>query len=208
MERLKSQLLQRKITKERFRLECTVNQAKDMLTASYMAEVEYRRHKYNPLAEEYISKAAEWLVAGERFGLLMCGLTGNGKTTLMLAILSLINYFDLRDDYNNELRVKLIDARELVRLNKDNYQLFRTYRNAPMLAIDDIGTEPAEVLDYGNVLSPIVDVLSYRYNEQLFTLATTNLGPKDIRNKYKDRIADRFNEMMEKLIFTNHSYRV
>ena len=77
-----------------------------------------------------------------------------------------------------------------------------------MLGIDDLGTEPLEVLDYGNVLNPVVDLLMKRYDEQLFTLITTNLRPQEIREKYGERMADRFNEMMEKIIYKNVSYRL
>lgn len=64
------------------------------------------------------------------------------------------------------------------------------------------------VLDYGNVLNPVVDLLSKRYDEQLFTIATTNITPDEIRSKYGNRIADRFNETMERIVFTNGTYRV
>ena len=77
-----------------------------------------------------------------------------------------------------------------------------------MLAIDDLGTEPAEVLDYGNVLNPAIDLLSARYTDQLFTVVTTNLTPKQIREHYGDRIADRFNEMFERIVFYNSTYRI
>ena len=76
-----------------------------------------------------------------------------------------------------------------------------------MLAIDDLGTEPAEVLSYGNVLSPVIDLLSRRYDDQLFTIVTTNLTPKQIREHYGERMADRFNEMFERIIFDNPTYR-
>ena len=76
-----------------------------------------------------------------------------------------------------------------------------------MLAIDDLGTEPAEVLDYGNVFNPAIDLLSARYTDQLFTVVTTNLTPKQIREHYGDRIADRFNEMFERIVFDNSTYR-
>jgi DNA replication protein DnaC len=42
---------------------------------------------------------------------------------------------------------------------------------------------------------------------QLFTIITTNLTPAEIREKYGDRIADRMNEMMVKIIFNNPTYR-
>lgn len=59
-----------------------------------------------------------------------------------------------------------------------------------------------------NVLNPVVDLLSKRYDEQHFTIATTNLTPDEIRGKYGIRLADRFNEMMERIVFTNGTYRV
>ena len=99
------------------------------------------------------------------------------------------------------------DAREIARLNKDDFAKFEKIRSKKTLAIDDMGLEPAEVMDYGNILNPVVDLLSYRYDEQLFTIVTTNLKPEEIRQKYGDRIADRFNEMMERIIFYNGSYR-
>lgn len=205
-----SRLLQRKITRERFSLPYTDEQVKDMLTASVMAEVAHRHQQYraSPEMDSYIEKAALWLKNQETFGLLMCGVPGNGKTTLMRAIQNLINILDLKDEYYNQsLALTIIDAREIARLNKDDYNTFKAYRNKPMLAIDDLGLEPTEVLDYGNILSPVIDLLSYRYNEQLFTIITTNLKPQEIREKYRDRIADRFNEMMTKIIFKNATYR-
>ena len=74
-------------------------------------------------------------------------------------------------------------------------------------AIDDFGTEPLEVIDYGNVLYPITDLLTTRYDRHLFTILTTNLTPSEIRPRYGDRIADRLNDMMGKVIFANSTYR-
>lgn len=44
-----------------------------------------------------------------------------------------------------------------------------------ILAIDDLGTEPREIIEYGNVLSPIIDLISYRYEHQLPTIIISNL---------------------------------
>lgn len=76
-----------------------------------------------------------------------------------------------------------------------------------MLAIDDLGIEERDVHSYGNVMSPIVELLTYRYDKQLFTIISTNLTPPEIRAKYGDRIADRLNEMMVKIVFAAPSYR-
>ena len=54
----------------------------------------------------------------------------------------------------------------------------------------------------------MVDLLTRRYDKQLFTIITTNLTPQEIRAKYGDRIADRFNEMMVKIVFENPTYRI
>ena len=59
-----------------------------------------------------------------------------------------------------------------------------------------------------NIITPIIDLLTKRYEAQLFTIVTTNLDPKDIRKRYGDRIADRLNEMMEKIVYRNPTYRV
>lgn len=184
-------------------------QVRKMLTAAVMAEVEYRHRRYIKSAEmdEYIEQAAHWLTHQDKFGLLLCGVPGNGKTTLMRAIQLLLSALELQDEYNERLCLVTTDAREIARLNKSDYAAFNAYKRKPMLGLDDMGLEPTEVMDYGNILNPVVDLLSYRYDEQLFTIVTTNLRPQEIREKYKDRIADRFNEMMTKIIFRNNSYR-
>ena len=40
------------------------------------------------------------------------------------------------------------------------------------------------------------------------TLITTNLTPQQIREHYGDRIADRLNEMVKKIVFNNSTYRI
>ena len=77
----------------------------------------------------------------------------------------------------------------------------------PMIAIEDMGREATEVLDYGNVLNPVIDLIEYRYDNQLFTAITTNLTSKQVSEKYGKRIADRFNEMLEVIVFENATYR-
>ena len=58
-----------------------------------------------------------------------------------------------------------------------------------------------------NRVTPVIDLISYRYNRMLFTMVTTNLTPAQIRATYGDRIADRFNEMMLILPYKNPSFR-
>ena len=202
-------LLQRRITVQRFRLPWCFDASVDALTAAYMAEVEYRHRDFIPDAptKQHIRQAAEWLTAERpKFGMLLCGQCGNGKSTLAYAIRSLVSWIN-RNDHNAPF-LRLTDAKEICAVAKDDYKSFKALCKQEMLAIDDLGTEPAEVLDYGNVLNPAIELLSSRYTDQLFTVVTTNLTPKQIREHYGDRIADRFNEMFERIVFDNSTYRI
>lgn len=210
VEALKSQLLQRKTTKERFKFPCSQEQAVDILTAAYMAEVEFRhrRFKDDEMTKKNISALASFLTSDKsKFGALMCGKCGNGKTTLLYAFQSALNYLASRGFYERGVGIKIVDAKEVVFFATEASQSSKLKRHE-MLAIEDLGKEAKEVYEYGNVLNPVVDLLEYRYNEQLFTLITTNLTPKQIREKYGVRIADRFNEMFDVIIFEQETYRV
>ena len=213
---LKSLLLRRKITKPRFRWPLDKQQAVALLTASYAAEVEFRHRTMilDEITKHNIDIVADFLTNNNsKFGLMLCGLCGNGKTTMVYAIQNATNYladchaFEKQYDNDEHIGFAILDAREITQYRSKEYQRFTQVRSRFMLAIDDLGTEPTEVLDYGNVLSPVVELLEYRYNSQLFTILTTNVAPKDIKEKYGQRIADRFNEMMQVVVFENTSYR-
>ena len=77
----------------------------------------------------------------------------------------------------------------------------------PLLIVDDLGVEPHEIMDYGNVFTPLVDLITLRYDEQLYTIFTTNLTPAQLEEKYGKRIVDRLNEMVETIVFENGTYR-
>ena len=53
----------------------------------------------------------------------------------------------------------------------------------------------------------MIDLITKRYEEQLFTLFTTNLTFSQIKEKYEERIADRIIEMVVPIRFGNGSYR-
>lgn len=192
----------------------TYEQTVDALTASVQVEIEYRHVPFstNNYQVQQIAAAAKWLQGNGKFGLMLLGLPGNGKTTLMNAIISLINTLDLEDCYGDSIGVRTVSAIELARINRDNYGEFQKLCSYPWLAIDDLGQEPKEILDYGNVLTPAVELICRRYDEQLFTIVTSNLTVKKedkncLRSVYGDRIADRFNEMMQCIVFENKTYR-
>lgn len=188
----------------------TAAQAEELLTVSYQVEVEFRGGTFihDTYVRDNIRHLAEALSdERQRFGIMLCGMSGNGKTTMLYAFRYALNWMNdcgMFKDKNTGMRIEF--AKDIAASSKNREHL-RVIRDLPMLAIEDMGREPAEVLDYGNVISPMVDLLEYRYDKQLFTFITTNLTPKDIRGKYGTRIADRFNEMLSVIIFKNNTYR-
>ena len=207
VEAMRSQLAALRNTPPRFRLPLSKEQACDMLTAAYQAEVDSRHVKFMPNAalQKSIGTMAAALTADKpKFGIMLCGTCGNGKTTLLRAFQLTLNFLS-RKGFLQDVGIRIIDAKDVLAMMTDANT--RQVRKTPMLAIEDMGREATEVLDYGNVTCPIIDLLEYRYAEQLFTFITTNLNAKDVREKYGDRLADRFNEMLCVIPFTNASFR-
>lgn len=207
-----SRLKERRITRARFSLPMTPEQCTMALTTAYRYEVEYRHRNYcdDAHTKPIIGNVASWLCDKDKshFGLMFCGGTGNGKTTMACAIKSLYEFLTSNEPPSERKRFIALPATEINNLAKNNIDRYKSVCMTPLLIIDDLGQEPAEVLDYGNVINPTIDLLAKRYTEQLFTIITTNLAPKQIREKYGDRIADRFNEMVKKFIFSRDTFRL
>ncbi len=209
---LASRLLHRRNTTTRFRLPMTAEQMRDALLAAVQAEVACRRRTFSmtDALSEQIGRMVP-LLTGEspKFAAVLCGGCGSGKTTLVKAVQNLLCYLSIPvpNGHGKVWGLRLCDAKETAYLARTDYPAFLTLMRAPMLAVDDVGIEPLEVMEYGNVVSPIVELLTKRYDGQLFTLLTTNLTPDGIRKRYGDRIADRLNEIAIVIPFKNPSYR-
>ena len=212
------QLLQKGRTMiARFRLPVNEDKAYELLLAAVIAEVQFRYRKfiYNEFIDDQLRQMAKWLTTvTPQFGIVLCGGCGNGKTTMLRALQNLVRRLQIRKQtattdslYGAYYGVTIVDALQITQLCKTNHTKYLELVQNDMLAIDDLGTEPVEVMDYGNIMTPIIDLLTKRYEAQLFTIVTTNLDPKDIRKRYGDRIADRLNEMMAKIVYRNPTYR-
>ena len=142
--------------------------------------------------------------------MMFCGVCGNGKTTMLYAIQNAINWMykhnlfpaHYADEKLNSMPI--VDAKALVRriLSKPD-----SFRRTPLLGIEDLGREPAEVKEYGNVVYPITDLFEDRYNDRLFTIITTNLTGAQLKERYDSRVTDRMNELLHIIVFRNESYR-
>ena len=203
-----SRLLSQRPTRESFKWACTRDQAVSILTACYTAEVQSRGREciMDDSTQGHIFQLACWLTdpTDTHFGVMMIGGVGSGKTT-MLHALERGYWWMMQDescDYQREYRLDIINAKQLGDANK-------TWQK---LGIDELGVEPVEVQQYGNITTPSIDALTYRYNRRLPTFVTTNLAQQSedgetLRQRYGDRLADRFNEMFFVIGFYNKSYR-
>ena len=136
-------------------------------------------------------------------GLILRGGVGTGKTTLMQALKTAIDTFDTAGR-----RLAIATAWKLANMQRDSKQAFEEWKRRPLLAIDDLGTEPATVKDYGNDNTPLAELLTYRYERRLFTVITTNLDERRIEEIYGRRVGDRLKELCHSITFGSQSYRL
>lgn len=190
-----------------------------MLTECYKSVV--RRRGQNPIIDTntqgIIQRISRWLTKNDKkIGLLLYGSVGNGKTTMAKAICELIGVLYGTSNSSTNIAVKQTSALDLANLctsqtnllkADDAEERFDRLKNAQMLYIDDLGTEPATVRSWGNSIQPLVDIIYHRYDNQLFTILTTNQDDAMLLKTYDIRVADRIREMFDKLPFTHQSYR-
>ena len=214
---LTRQLVDRKTTANRFSIDIPVKDMANAIYASCKAEAEsrgYRPFDFDQETEQHIMAVAKWLCDPQgKPGLMLTGLYGNGKTTLMLAICNLINFLFESDNSLHRLSIKFVESREIARIGsrEESRQEFMKYVSADMLAIDEVGEEPAEIISFGRVYTPVRDLLVERYKRQKLTIIATNLvntkeNPQ-LTEHYGARVVDRLREMMKIVTFKNPSYR-
>lgn len=185
----------------------------ELLRDSYALELAKRGQKLNSTDRDTldkISRATNWLTGDHKCGLMLYGTVGSGKTTLANAMCNLINNAEYSHVSTERKCVTKINASEIPEMVINPEKSTRNYRRvkeSEMLFIDDFGTEANVVKSWGNEFMPLIDILQYRYENQLFTIITTNLDKAAIRDVYGNRIADRFNEMFNRMGYENLSYR-
>lgn len=184
----------------------------DMLSATYKAEVVKRGMTFvdDEVTRDRISRVANWMRGESKPGLLIYGnKVGTGKTTMSKAIYQVLHFFHdepmFRDARVTETEV--ITALDLIRLHRDKPQEYSQLMIKHRLIIDDVGTEAASVKVYGTESSPLTELLFARYDRQLWTILTSNLSDDDLQQRYGIRLADRFREMFDRILFDGNSYR-
>jgi DNA replication protein DnaC len=175
------------------------------------AVVEYRGHPFvfDDETRKHIQAAAKWLINPNGTpGLLLCGLCGNGKTSLAQAINWLVGLVTENElGYSKRKNFMLHTAKNICRVFVKKGSEYDEACKTEMLIIDDLGEEPREVIDYGQPHTPIIDMILERYEMQRLTIITTNLDVDELKEKYGARVYDRLREMVTSIIFENESYR-
>ncbi|MBQ3690160.1 MAG: replication protein [Bacteroidales bacterium] len=150
-----------------------------------------------------INKICSWFQqTNRRPWLRIAGYIGNGKSTMLKAVK---NWFDKT---HQRQMMTFYTANDLVKLAVSDPETFNNViHRHKWLIIDDLGTEPNEVVVYGNKMQPVREMFYARYDKKLVTIFTTNLSDAAFSDYYGERIADRCNEMQQKIIFSQTSYR-
>ena len=122
--------------------------------AFYEREVNLHGRTYieNPALKKCLNEVAMWLEnPNKTVGLLMAGNPGNGKSTALATIKTLISCSELKDPVNTDYYghpsdacLRVYKAIEILHFTNDEYK-FNQLKRTGLLAIDDFGLEPVEV---------------------------------------------------------------
>ena len=147
-------------------------------------------------------------------GLYVAGKTGTGKSWMMellsayaMAIRTTVNAggtIGLLAWQN--IRADVICSAVL----RGGEEAFENYRTRRVLCIQDLGSEPAEIVFMGTRIDVIRSIIEYRGDRQdLITLFTSNipLGHKDLSTRYGERVASRLLEMCNYLTLSGTDRR-
>jgi DNA replication protein DnaC len=145
-------------------------------------------------------------------GILLMGSVGTGKTDLFMIWQALMKNFRIAES-RLIVRDYLKDGIKGLEKWSFNYQVNQHGVTRPepfVLCIDDFGLEKEEAGNFGNKADVISELVADRYNlfrnQGIKTHAISNLAEK-LKDKYDERISDRFREMFNILKLTGKSRR-
>lgn len=164
--------------------------------------------------QKNIAEISEWLTTRNyKYGILLQGVVGNGKTTILRSTKKLVDNLNLDDPvesysaHREQLFLRVWNAMEVGNIYLEDRKRFERFKMASFVGIDDLGVENETLKHYGNSFSPISELILYRYENKLPTIITTNLLIEQIENIYGVRISERILEMMLKINFSDYNFR-
>ena len=129
----------------------------------------------------HIRQVAEWIHKGQQRSLVLYGPYGVGKTIMLYALARYFcrHYADWRDDTREHFTAS-VTADNLCLLSTDpnNVDKIYCYKNCDILFIDDAGAE--KYLCYGNLITPVADIIDHRFVRRKNTIFPSTLGPGEL----------------------------
>lgn len=148
----------------------------------------------------HIKEVANFLTnPSDKHGVYLGGKCGNGKTTMLSAFYRVCR----------KLKIPILNtsAPRMVRWHLDGHNIMDVPHQEKAICIDDLGTEPAESVVYGNRVFVMTDFFEEAYRCRMFLFVTSNLGANEITERYGERVRDRFREIFFVVKFSNPSFR-
>lgn len=137
-------------------------------------------------------------------GLYFCGDVGTGKTHLAVAVMNDI----IQKKRVPALFVTVPEFLDNVRgtynaPGRDLDEWMDAVKNAEFLVLDDLGSEKPSAW----VQERIFVIVNHRYREELPTIFTSNIGPKDLAAQLGERTASRIIAMCDWISLEGEDYR-
>ena len=153
--------------------------------------------KYN---EPVITQLYLYLRLDSRFdgdlqkGVMLMGKYGCGKTIILESIVEMYNTV-IRELHIQRPLLKFIKSIDLLETLKE--KPIKSFSLRP-LVIDEFGREPKQIMDFGNLRSPVVELLCERYDAGAWTHGTTNFTFDTLcaENQYGRMTGDRLKSML------------
>jgi len=126
-------------------------------------------------------------------GIMLIGKYGCGKTVIMESVASMYNTV-IRELHIQRPLLKFIKSTELLDTLKE--KSIKSFSLFP-LVIDEFGREPKQIMDFGNLRSPLIELLCERYDTGGWTHGTSNFTLDTLcqDNQYGKMTGDRLKSM-------------
>lgn len=165
--------------------------------------------KIDPQDVWIIRELIRWMIRdnegmfSHKKGIILIGTYGCGKTTLLQAAKIFMKEYTKTPFVFRRVNDILIEVAK-----KGNIDAMEPYFSGHLI-LDDIGQMEENIMIYGSRYNVIETIINRRVGTPYITLATTNIKPPEVREKYGPVVGSRFNQMFTPVIFkTKKDHRV